>query len=111
VTEGQMAERIVEFVRDRPAASSPEIMGAVGPESKGKFEWSIAPNTVLWVGLSEKIINAFRLVKDRVRPHPSDALVYLMDGAALTLPIAKRLTKQGCKKPHWSPVVFHVPDK
>ena len=110
MTEEQMADRIVEFVRDRPAASFPEIMAAVGPEAKGEFEWSIAPNTILWVGLSEKIIKAFQMVKDRVRPHPSGALVYLMDGAALTLPIAKSLTKQGYKKPHWFPVVFHVPD-
>jgi hypothetical protein len=41
-------------------------------------------------------------------PCPANALVYFFDGGALQLPIAKRTSQQGYKKPHWFPVVFNT---
>jgi hypothetical protein len=32
--------------------------------------------------------------------------VYLYDGAAINLPVAKTISKTGYKKPHWLPVIF-----
>ena len=111
MTVEEMSERIVEFVAHRSGASFPEIIGELGPEAEGDLQWSIAPNTILWVGLSEKFVKAFQLAKPIVRPHPADPLVYLMDGAALQLPIAKRIRKEGYKREHWFPVVFNLSDE
>ena len=57
MTVKEMGERIVEFVAHRSAASFPEILGALGPEAEGDFQWTISPNTILWVGLSDTCIN------------------------------------------------------
>ena len=111
MTVEEMSERIVECVANRSAASFPEIIGEIGPEAEGDFQWTIAPNTILWIGLSDTFVKAFQLVKDRVRPHPADPLVYLHDGAALDLPIAKTVPKDGYKSERWLPVVFNLSDE
>jgi hypothetical protein len=111
MTTEEMSEKIVDFVAHRSGASFPEIIGALGPEAEGDGQWAIAPNTILWVGLSEKFVRAFELVKAKVRPFPADPIVYLMDGAALQMPIAKSIRKEGYKQERWLPVVFNLKDE
>ena len=108
MTAEEMGERIVERVAKSGWVSFAEIIGELGPEAKGDMAWGIVPNLFLWVGMSTTLIEAFQLVKDRIRPHPSSLLVYLADGAALQLPIAKRAPKNGYKKKHWLPVTFNL---
>lgn len=65
-------------------------------------------NTILWADVSEKFIDAFNLVKQRMYPQPADALIYMMDGKFVRLPIARRLGKKDYKTPHWLPVTFQM---
>jgi hypothetical protein len=107
MTVEEMSERIVTAVRDiGGGVSFVEIVNAVGEEANGDLQlgWPNL-NVVLWFGVSEAFINAFALAKQQIYPHPSDFLVYMMDGAVPHIPVAKQL-KKPYKKPHWLPVVF-----
>lgn len=110
MTTEEMGKRIVEFVAGRGSTSFPEIIAAIGSEAVGDQEWHIAPNTILWVNMSPRFIDAFQLVKPMVWPTPSSPLVYAMDGAMLDPPVAKRISRGGYKTPHWMPVVFNLSD-
>ena len=44
------------------------------------------------------------LRQGRLFLHPLSLLEYMADGELLTLPIARRPTAKGYKKPHWAPV-------
>jgi hypothetical protein len=64
-------------------------------------------NMVLWPSLSEEAASAMtELWNDgEIHPVPTTSLVYLMDGVALSLPVAKSARKY--KRPHWVPVVWN----
>jgi len=70
----------------------------------------IVPNGVLWTGMSDAFCTAItELIKEeKLFFHLADALPYFIDGGALALPLAKRVTKTGYKKPHWLPVYLRV---
>lgn len=108
VTSEPMAKLILQMVTERQTVTFAEIADAIGQDAHGDITWSIAPNIVLWVGLSEALMNAFETLRHQIEPYPTNLLVYLHDGAALKLPVAKRVTKKGYKEPHWLPVVFNT---
>ena len=103
----QMEDMILDLVTTRRTVSFAEIMEAIGAEARGDLSWEIAPNTVLWSGMSPSLMNAFESLKGKIEPHPTSVLVYLHDGAGLRLPVAKRITRKGYTEPHWLPVVFN----
>lgn len=88
------------------------VLKEQGVNPTGDFEFVLndCPNTVLWVGMSEEFC---RVVADlhatclTVRT-PTDLLVYMVDGSIPRLPIAKRPSRRGYRKPHWLPVVFNM---
>lgn len=67
-----------------------------------KFE-----NIVLWFGMNERFSNAViqAMAQKKIYPHPTNYLVYLFDGAAPSMPLAKKAFAY--KKPHWMPVCFN----
>lgn len=111
MTAAEMGEKILEIIRFNGDASFADIMSALGDEAKGDLSWEISPNTVLWANMSQTLIDAFKLIHDKIEPRPSQVLVYLYDGASLNLPIANNLRKKGYKTLHWFPVVFRLREK
>ena len=61
-------------------------------------------NIVLWSGMSDAGLAALLEVRPLLEPHPCSALVYLFDGAALKLPIAKGPGPYAHKR--WLPTSF-----
>ena len=64
------------------------------------------PTSVIWDGISSLFAEAFNSIKAQVFPrNQPPALIYMMDGQALTLPVATRLDHT---EPHWVPTVLHI---
>lgn len=62
------------------------------------------PNTIIWASMSRDFVAAVLSLVDekKVFFHSTQYLVYLVDGTALTFPIAKRPhPTRDYKKPHW----------
>lgn len=104
-----MADKIDEFVIQRGGVSFVELMRLLGDEAVGKLSYEYPDNCAWWMGMSEKFCDALDECKRRgnIRVDGSSLLVYLIDGRALNLPIAKRPPKNGYKELHWVPVVFN----
>jgi hypothetical protein len=66
-------------------------------------------NMVIWLGVSDVAIAAINKLKadGRVIAKPAPVLVYAIDGAMLTMPLAKQ--NRAYRKPHWLPVVLSLP--
>lgn len=105
----RIADAILTLVTENGGGVSfAEIMQCVGEPAKGDLALEIAPNVILWSGMSKDLVDACALLRDKIEPCTASVIVYYIDGAALSLPIAKQLRKQGYKKPHWLPVVFNL---
>jgi hypothetical protein len=102
----EMSDVILKIIDDRKEASIVEIVQAIGPEARGDFAWELFPNAIMWAGVSECLVDAFRLIRSAIEPRLARPFVYLCDGEYLKLPIAKRPTPRGYKEPHWLPVCF-----
>lgn len=64
------------------------------------------PNTVIWCDMQEEAASAIEsLIKTgKIHFYPTNPLLYMIDGVALKLPIAK--TRRQYKNEHWFPVVI-----
>ena len=103
----EIKERIVDFVKnERPGTSFAEIEDGFPELFGGQYVLEIRKNIILWVNFNEEGIKVIEeLFKEKkIFAHPSQLLVYVIDGRALKLPIAKRTIDY--KEPHWLPVVL-----
>jgi hypothetical protein len=73
---------------------------------RGPLAMELVPNIFLWTSLSEEAADAIDALRaeGRITLEPACWLTYFMDRCVLSLPIAKRPTRRGYKKPHWLPV-------
>lgn len=110
--DGDVAGAIVEYVRTYDYVSFPELLRRMEPftDVRGTWALELAPNVILWLGMSEAFVDAFNEAKRRgpLTIAPASTLVYLIDGGFLNLPIAKRPSKRDYKKEHWLPVTLRV---
>jgi hypothetical protein len=106
MTAREMADAMLEKVRDYDHVSFAELSNLFGDDAKGNHVLEIFPNVVLWSDVSEQFVEACKLMRPEVEMTPASPLVYMIDGGALRLPIAKNPTKRGYKKPHWLPVTL-----
>jgi len=106
-TERNMDDRIYEFITEwGGGVSFFEIMNKFG---EGDHELITDLNVVHWSGLTDETVDGIiKLLKERrILMHPTDPLVYMMDGCILKLPlVGKRPPKGGYKEPRWMPVVL-----
>lgn len=103
-----LKERVWEYIKRYNHVSFAELKREF-PEFDGNYEKAIREhNIILWSGISLEMIEAIdSLIKEKlIDIYPTTPLVYMADGAVLSLPIAKSMRKY--KKPHWAPVVFNV---
>lgn len=76
----------------------------------GDYTWSRSDtNLILWDGISEDGQRALRelLDENQICGSTCSPLVYMIDGKALALPIAKNARK-AYKNPRWLPLVFNL---
>ena len=67
---------------------------------------NIRRNLIIWSGITERGARAIGnlLSEKQIACYPAQPLIYLCDGLALNLPIARRIRDYA--KPHWLPVSF-----
>ncbi len=109
--EQKLREAILRFVEGRDHVSFPELqqmLRVAQLPADGDQVLETAPNVVLWAGLSAPLAACLQtLLREKALVlEPTPLLVYLVDGAGLTFPLAKRPPRQGYAKPHWLPVVL-----
>ena len=111
-----MMEAIEKLVRDLDHVSFVE-MGKQIEGFRGEYGIEMTPNVFLWQGVSEIASEALIALAQAKRIHFEPVrrivgggmpLVYLVDGGFLALPLAKRLTPEGYRKPRWLPVVVRL---
>lgn len=105
-----MAEQIVELVEARRHVSFAELCREIEGFDGGELELRVpgCTNIVLWSGMTDAACDAIEELQkaDRIHQVPASWMTYLIDGAALKLPIVKT-ARRHYKKPHWLPVVFN----
>lgn len=94
---------LLEFIADRGGVSFAEIARRF--DCAGDVGLELKPNLLLWVG-SQQLSDALRELIKRgdVTMKVAPALVYLLDGCVMPMPMAARV--RGYAKPHWLPVVL-----
>lgn len=111
--DGTLGDAVVEYVRRNDWVTFPELQRQFTPFTDAAGTFSIEfpdKNVILWTGLSESFTTLIgKLVKSkRLHFHVASFLSYLVDGAAINLPIAKRVPDGGYAEPHWLPVCLRV---
>jgi hypothetical protein len=111
----QCEKAVFSFVARNRGASFIEIKNVLSKiiNTKGDYCLSLSQhNIVLWAGMS---LEFFEIIKKmlfgdnrKLEMKETAWLTYMIDGETLNLPVAKKLPKQGYKKPHWLPVVFYA---
>ena len=107
-----LAEEIEDYVRRMRNVTLVELERWLGSQYSGtsRLVDSRDPNLVYWEDLTKPVLDALNLLirERRIEVKSTDPLIYLFDGGALRLPIAKRPPRAGYKNPHWLPVVLDV---
>jgi hypothetical protein len=101
----EMAKKILEFIKDYRNVSFAELVRRLDAQGDFRLSFPQNHNLVIWEGVSELFATAFNSIKDRLFEEPCDALIYMMDGMVLNLPIASRLDHT---EPHWVPTMLNI---
>lgn len=105
LTQDELANRVVEFVRVRDWVTFIElehefasVTDVIGHTAITAREF---PNIILWPRLSHSWATLLSQLIDEKRLfyHPSSLLIYMIDGGVPRMPLAKRLRHYS--KPHW----------
>jgi hypothetical protein len=110
--KGDLDDALLSYVRRTDTPTFTEIQQRFAEfmptEGSSALHLPRRPNTILWAGMSEELSALFvRAFESKtIIPMPTIPLVYMIDGGALNLPIAKRVTGQDYKKEHWLPTVL-----
>jgi hypothetical protein len=109
---GNYVEAVIALVRERDWVTFVEIKDLLSPhvETAGFLAFEVAPNLVLWAGMSQQFCDVIHAVRasNAVELVPDSYLSYLVDGMTLRMPLAKRPPPGGYKTEHWAPVCFRV---
>jgi hypothetical protein len=110
LTLEEMKEDILRYIEHYDWVTIAEMIRRYEDQAEGENQWEAESdkNIVFYTGLSEKLINALRelLREKKAHLHPASWLAYMLDGGALTLPLAQKPPRGGYRKPHWMPVCF-----
>lgn len=113
----EIALTMLEHIRQRNYASMMEleqVCTARGVAPHGDLAITLSnvgdryANVWLWAGVSEAFADALDEIRPWTEIKSAPCLVYVIDGGCLSLPLVKRVPKQGYEKPHWLPVVLRL---
>jgi len=103
----ELASLVAKYIEETDNVSFAELSNRFPEFRDGKYEFVLGEtNIVIWCGMTTEAVNAINslFVDQVIGAVPSSVMVYMIDGAMLKLPIAKRSGPY--KKPHWAPVVL-----
>jgi hypothetical protein len=106
------AQALVAYIRDQDYVTYAEMPRILRPfiptEGEGAIVLHDDPNIVFWTGITPEWVHTLRELTeaDLIWRQPCTVLSYLVDGAMLQMPLAKRPPKQGYATPHWAPACF-----
>lgn len=111
-----LGKAILEHVRKRDHVSFAELTHEFGSRFNLKGHHALAPEsypTILyWAGMSEEYCETIRELTANGGPLvkvPCPLIVYLIDGATLSLPLVKKPIRY--TSDHWLPVILRPRDK
>lgn len=103
-------EDICLYIRRYDWVSVAELKRRYDKEGDGTHALTLDrhPNVLVYANLSELLTQALiELLKGgQIHAHPAHALTYMIDGGLMQLPLAKRISEQDYRKPHWLPLCF-----
>ena len=109
VSPKNMKTTILTLIKDRQHVSFNELTLSI-PGFSGDLAMIHGddPNIILWHALSEEAFKTLTSLLDdgQIFIHPTNAILYSIDGGTLDLPTVKRPPSKGYKSPHWYPVTF-----
>ena len=110
--DGDFGEALAIYVETYRHVSFVELQQRLAPymETSGDVELVMGgANLVMWAGMSQGFVDAVLQAErnGRIQWEPASVLVYLIDGAVPSMPVAKRVPKGGYKAPRWLPVVWN----
>lgn len=82
-----------------------------GTSPSGTLSWDIFPNGILWADVNKEFLDAVEEIRPSTELRETTPLTYMIDGAVVSIPQAKRMPKnlkKGYAKPRWLPVVFNL---
>lgn len=102
---------VAEYVQRNDYVTFAEIgrkLEEVGVPVQGEVAIEVAPNVIIWAGVSQEFMDIVRELRKIGAMHavPASTLTYMIDGQMLNMPVAKRIPPGGYTKPHWAPVTF-----
>lgn len=108
-----LKKAVLEHIRKTGDVSYAELQwlfNQLGFDYRGEFEIysPINNNVIFWTGWNREAIEIMNELKSEglIEQEPVQPLVYLIDGAALSLPIVRRAANY--QSPHWLPLVFRA---
>lgn len=107
----EAVDKVVELVTRRDHVTIAEIQRLLAPYMPVNGDTALGIDGNVWFafGVSDELARVMEAVQrdGRVAVEPTNLLVYLGDGCALsTMPIAKRPPRGGYRAPHFAPIVF-----
>ncbi len=108
-----LADQIEDIVKRYDYVSFAELPRKLNRDDLGgdvAIHLTGRPNCVFWSGMSKEYADAVLALMSakRIYPHPSDFLVYVIDGAVPKMEMAKRPPRGDYKNPHWLPIVLRT---
>lgn len=102
---------VLEYIRKKDEVSYAELQwlfNRLGFDYRGEFEIysPVNENVIFWCGWNREAIEILNELKaeNLIEQEPAQMMIYLIDGAALRLPVVKKAVNY--KTPHWLPLVF-----
>jgi hypothetical protein len=107
MTTEEAARILLDRIDRNDFPSMVDLSNALGDEAKGDLMWELgAPNMIIWADMSHLFCSALESLREQIEPVPTSWLTYMADGGTLHLPLVKRASSKGYKKPHWLPVTW-----
>jgi len=108
--QARYVQMVIDFVSKRGGVTFVELQSLLESSMEVKGDLVIYvpgyENIILWAGISQEFFQVVTLALNshQIMMRPTQLLVYLVDGGALNMPIAK--SARHYQTPHWLPVSF-----
>jgi hypothetical protein len=100
---------IYDFIKKYTGTTCIELSRTFG---EGDYWLTVGNNVIYAYGLSDELSEALHNMIERAEivSLPCHFMMYIIDGGAMKLPLAKNIPKNGYKEPHWLPSAFYTYD-
>lgn len=108
MSERELEEEVLAFVRDRDFVTFAALHRHFAGDAREPTEIALPGNRIVWAGLPKPFIDAVLalLEQGRLAAIPGNLAAYRRDGRVLSLPVEKRPPQEPHAEPHWFPVLL-----